>query len=276
MTSPSHIFSLATLSVPDATLSYRIAGNGTSKVLFIQGVGVAGCGWSPQLDALRSSHHVCAFDHRGVGASTGSPTTIESMADDAVRIMDALNWNDAHLVGHSMGSSVALALAMAHRKRVRSLALLCGLARGQHVIRFEPSTLWRQLSCQIGTLAMRRRAFFRLVSPRSLWDREDEIRKLEAIFGRSLTALPAVALQQVSALRNFDVYDTLHTLRDLPTLVLSATDDIVCPPADGARLASALDTPFIEVPGGHAVVVQDARRINQLLGDHLTRAMNLG
>jgi hypothetical protein len=49
------------IDVPAATISYRRAGSGPA-VLMIQGVGVIGEGWRPQIDGLADRHTTLTFD----------------------------------------------------------------------------------------------------------------------------------------------------------------------------------------------------------------------
>jgi hypothetical protein len=49
--------SVRALPIGDVALAYRSAGSGPA-VLCIQGVGVAGCGWRPQLEALAQRYRV--------------------------------------------------------------------------------------------------------------------------------------------------------------------------------------------------------------------------
>ena len=49
-------------------LAYRVEGSGPPVVL-VQGVGVAGSGWAPQVQALRQRFACLTFDNRGMGAS---------------------------------------------------------------------------------------------------------------------------------------------------------------------------------------------------------------
>ena len=99
----------------------------------VQGVGVAGCGWRPQVDALSPSFRVITFDNRGIGGSTrgSAPLTIDLMADDALAIADAESLERFHLVGHSMGGLIAQAAAIRARPRILSLTLMCTFADGR-------------------------------------------------------------------------------------------------------------------------------------------------
>lgn len=256
---------MPTVHVEGATVAYAVRGEGP-PVLLVQGTGVAGRAWAPQVDALAGAYQTCCVDNRGVGASTGVPESVEQMAADAVAVMDALGWSDAHVVGHSLGGSIAQAIALGHRDRVRSLNLMCSVPRGSRVLRFDLRALWLQIRCQLGTRAMRREAFFRLVSPRALWAQASvRIPELEDAFGRDLARPPAVTMAQLSALRRYDPGPALGELASLPCCVMAATEDPIAPPSEGRVLARALGTELIELSGSHAVVVQDAEAVNARL-----------
>lgn len=52
------------------SLHYELHGDKGEPVLLIQGVGVVGNGWKPQVDGLAASHRLLTFDNRGIGQST--------------------------------------------------------------------------------------------------------------------------------------------------------------------------------------------------------------
>lgn len=95
-------------------------------IVFVHGSGANRTVWA--LPARYFAHHgysVLAVDLPGHGRSTGEPlTSIETMADWLVSVLDAAGVEAASVVGHSMGSLVALDLAARHPDRVRSIALL--------------------------------------------------------------------------------------------------------------------------------------------------------
>ncbi len=57
------------LETAGAALHYTREGQGP-PVLLVQGVGVVGEGWRPQIDGLADRFTVVAFDNRGFGRST--------------------------------------------------------------------------------------------------------------------------------------------------------------------------------------------------------------
>ena len=111
---------------------------------------------------------------------------------------------------------------------------------------------------------MRRKAFFRLVSPSNVPATVENIEKLEHVFGRRLDALPTVTMKQVRILAGAGYVEALKDL-DVPSLVLSATEDKVAPVQQGQALAEALRARYIELGGGHAVPVQNAKGVNEVL-----------
>ena len=100
-------------------------------VVFLHGTGQDHSIWVlPTRYFARHDRNVLAVDLPGHGRSGGEPLkTIEAMADWAVRLLDAAGLSKAAIVGHSMGSLVAIAVAARHPERVRSLWMTPGRAR---------------------------------------------------------------------------------------------------------------------------------------------------
>lgn len=110
--------------LPDGT-AYR-AQSGGEPIVFVHGVGMNKDAWAPQLDAFAASHRVVAYDLLGHGGSPLPPAepTLADYAGQLRRLLDALGIDRANVVGHSMGSLVALAFATAFPDRVLRLVAL--------------------------------------------------------------------------------------------------------------------------------------------------------
>ena len=260
------------------TLAYSIAGGGPPAI-FIQGVSVHGDGWRPQVEALSQRFRCLWFDNRGIGNSSPQPRglSIGSMADDALALIDAQGWGSAHVIGHSMGGAIAQALALDHRDRVRSLALLCTFARFRDAFTATRRLLPLSLRTRIGTARMRRRAFLEMVMPPGQLrgrDRDALARELEPFFGHPLGSMPKAALQQGAATARFDSTPRLGELAGLPTLVVCAEHDPIAPPVLGRKLASGIPgASFEEIrDASHGVTIQRGDAINALLAAHFERA----
>ncbi|MBM4264673.1 MAG: alpha/beta hydrolase [Deltaproteobacteria bacterium] len=109
-------------------LYYESHGEGEPFV-FIPATGFSGEVWkSHQVPVLAKSMRVITFDPRGCGRSSRvtGVCTIDQMACDVAALLDHLGLPSAHVLGHSMGGRIALALVLNYPKKVKSLILAAG------------------------------------------------------------------------------------------------------------------------------------------------------
>lgn len=92
------------------------------------GTAAQGIGWPDELveRLLQHDYQVIRFDHRDTGWSdcvdfAAHPYTITDMAHDTVAVLDGLGITDAHVVGASLGGTIAQWLAVHRAERVRTL-----------------------------------------------------------------------------------------------------------------------------------------------------------
>jgi pimeloyl-ACP methyl ester carboxylesterase len=259
-------------------LHARLGGSGPPVVL-IQGVGLHGDGWLPQVAALEPAYTCLRVDNRGIGASLpiGAPPTVERMAEDVRALMDAAGWADAHVVGHSLGGLVGMALALASPGSVRSLALLCTGAAGRDLVALSWWSFGIGVRMKVGPRRQRRRAFLEMVLPAAHLtgaDRDAIAASLAPLFGYDLADQPVIALQQAAAARSFSAADRLHELPRVPTTVVTGSEDRVARPERGAALARALPhARHVELAGGaHGLTIHLADAVNEVLRAHLDGA----
>lgn len=259
-------------------LAYEICGEGP-PVLLIQGVGVHGGGWRPQVEALQQSHRCLSFDNRGMGRSQplGTRLSVEQMADDAQALMDAEGWESAHVIGHSLGGLIALQLALSAPARVRSLSLLCTGACGRELVQLSWWTFSVGIRTRLGTRRQRRHAFLEIAMPPSVLaevDRDSLAESLAPIYGYDLADQPWIAMKQTAATRAYDATPHLARLGGIPTLVVSAAQDRLAPPRLGRALAAGIEgARYVEFPdAAHGLTVQCAEQVNTLLLVHLMEA----
>jgi pimeloyl-ACP methyl ester carboxylesterase len=104
---------------------YESQGQGEALV-FIPATGFSADVWKPyQVPELSKSMQTIILDPRGCGRSSrvSGVCTIDQMACDMVALLDHLKLDAAHILGHSMGGRIALALAMNFPNKVKSLIL---------------------------------------------------------------------------------------------------------------------------------------------------------
>ena len=270
------------VEVDGCSIHFDVRGEG-DPVVFVQGVGLGGDGWLPQVEALRARYRCITFDHRGIGRSQPVPRTltVDRMASDTLAVMDAAGAGPVHLVGHSLGGCVALALALREPKRVRSLALLCTSARGADATRLTLPTLLLWLRTRIGSRKMRRAAFLQIVLSPDYCKGRDlalEASRLAPLFGHDLADSPPVAMKQLSALRKFNATRRLSELGGKPTLVMCGGKDLIFAPESSRALAQGIPgAEFIEYAhGSHGLTIEMASEVNQELLKHFAPAFVRG
>jgi pimeloyl-ACP methyl ester carboxylesterase len=115
-----------TVTAGGVTFAYRELGpKGGIPVVFFVHLAATLDNWDPRIvDPIAQDRHVIAFDHRGVGASTGKvPDSIEAMADDAFTFIKALGFDKIDIFSFSLGGFIAQALVVKHPELVRKLVL---------------------------------------------------------------------------------------------------------------------------------------------------------
>ena len=114
--------------LPDpVSLAHTVHGGGAgAPLVLVTGTGYPGRTWPPDLvERLTVDRAVVTFDHRGTGATPGTPDRYSTrlFAADLAALLDDLGLGPAHVLGHSMGGRVAQWLVLDRPDLVRTLAL---------------------------------------------------------------------------------------------------------------------------------------------------------
>lgn len=113
------------VNVNGLDMYYEIHGEGQPLVLLHGAFSAIGTSFRKILPGLSTSRQVIAFELQGHGhtADIDRPLTLEGMADDVAAALQVLGIQKADVLGYSMGSDVALQLAIRHPDVVRKLVL---------------------------------------------------------------------------------------------------------------------------------------------------------
>ena len=114
----------------DHTVPWRTPG---LPILFHHGIGASAALWRGWTPALVDRHPMTVFDMRGYGRShipgADSKWSLDLLVDDLFAVADAAGLARFHLVGESIGGTVALAAAIARPDRIDTLTV----SNGAHV-----------------------------------------------------------------------------------------------------------------------------------------------
>lgn len=210
-------------------------------LLLIPGLGATASVFDPIVPALAKHYRVLLYDPRGVGMSEPghAPLTMELMAEDAVAVMRQLNAPRAHVLGASMGGTVAQYVAVLAPDHVDHLVLAATSPGGQKAIPADP----RATSALMGRGGRTPEDAYRiactvLYSPQFQRAHPEFID--EQVRNRSARPVrPRIFAAQMAALAAAGaVTDRLRAIA-APCLVTHGTADVVTP-IENARLLAAL------------------------------------
>ena len=255
---------MAQLPISGTDLFYEERGQGT-PILWLQGLGADHTAWAPQLARFASRYRCLAPDNRGAGHTVpGKPFNVRTLAEDAVALLDARGSGEpAHVVGLSMGASIAQELALGWPDRVRSLTLVSAFARVEPRIR-ELLLAWRDIYPRVPAAAFQRQANAWLFS----WHFFERPGAAAAVIAYAERQSPPSDwfVAQIDASMAHDATDRLPSLA-LPTLVVAGAEDALTPPRLGRELAALIPgARFLEIAeAGHSVNLEQQRPFNEAL-----------
>ncbi len=252
------------------TIHYNLYNpDGDAPVLLLHGLGATAESWGLQIPALtEAGFYVIAPDARGFGGSSfpGRRTTIQQMAGDMADLLYHLNIERAHVVGISMGGTLALQLAIDHPQMVEKLVLTNTFAK----LHPEKPGVWLYFFMRfilVHTLGMPVQA--KAVS-NNLFPRPDQEFLRDELYRQILQADPQGYRAAMRALAAFDVVQKLDTIH-CPTLVITSQQDTTVPPRNQHQLVEhILNSQQVTIPdAGHAVTAERPEVFNKVLLDFL-------
>ena len=243
---------------PTATrLHVQRQGSG-EPLLWITGFAISSEIFSPVIDSYAAEFDCVRYDNRGAGRSPAPwrITSIPELAGDAVRLMDALGIDSAHVYGLSMGGMVAQEVAIRFPDRVRGLVLGCTTHGGPRAVLPSP-----RVAAALTARGAPAEVRAHLVG-RALFS-EDFRRREPGLVRRYLGLLNAHRTSARGALSHLAA-STYHDTRarlgriSAPTLVLHGDHDVLTPPANARLLAGLIpDATLGLVRGaGHAYLLE--------------------
>jgi pimeloyl-ACP methyl ester carboxylesterase len=264
-------FPVLTADINGITIAYQDIGSGSPLVL-INGFASPMDTWNPPvLEALARHFRVIVFDNRGCGYSsaTDESFTITLFARDTSCLMDTLGISRAHVLGLSMGASIAQELVLKKPDVVDRLILVAGTCGGDKAERMQKET-WETLADKSGSPLDLANRMFSVLFPKDWLAMHDPWQYCPEVHE---TTSEESAARQAEAFTGWPgSFSRLDQIR-APTLVLTGADDVVIPPENSRILASRIPgARLIEVPGaGHGLQYQCPERFAHVITGFLQK-----
>jgi pimeloyl-ACP methyl ester carboxylesterase len=263
---------LRSISAGGHILSWREAGDGLPVVL-LHGVGSGSASWEGQLDGLGADYRVIAWDAPGYGGSDalgGETPVVADYARSLADLLDALDLDRVHLVGHSLGALIAAAFAARRADRLMTLTLAdptAGYAAAGDDLRVGRLEARIRAIEELGPAGMAERRSRDVLSPNAS---EAAVAKVREVMSR---LRPEGYKQAARMMHSTDIYGDAGAV-SVPALVMCGSADRVTPEELARSIAAVIPgAEYQTLDGlGHASYVENPELFNALLrtflGDH--------
>lgn len=249
-------------------IAYDEAGSGDA-LLFIHGWPHDRTLWSAQLSGLPTFARCIAPDLRGFGDSLiAPPWTIDQFADDLDALLQSLGVRQAVICGLSMGGYVALSMLRRHRARVRALILTSTRATADTDEAREKRMRLIEFVGANGVDALAGRQLKAMVGETTFTSRPDVLESLRTMMARAPRDGVVGGLHAMAA--RSDSTGLLAGI-DVPTLVVSGSEDTFTPPDEMRALAGQIPNSRFEgiASAGHACPYERPAAFNHVVAEFL-------
>lgn len=239
------------VTVHGLQVHYKLRGEGTPALVLLHGFGASTFSFEAVMPSLAELGTTLAFDRPAFGLTERpvsdewdgqNPYTIEAQSELMVALMDRIGLEEAVLVGHSAGGSVAVLAALRHPERVEALVLvgaaiyeggtpgwLGPLLRTPQMRRLGP-LIARRLGRTGGELLGSAWYDPAAISTATVEGYEKPLR---------VQNWDKALWEHVMASRPLELENRLREVR-VPVLVITGDSDRIVPPEQSARLAAEL------------------------------------
>jgi 3-oxoadipate enol-lactonase len=230
-------------------IHYTLDGPADAPVVMMShSLAASGRMWDAQMPALRD-YRVLRFDTRGHGQSSvpGGPYDLDTLADDAYGLLDALDIGQVLFVGLSMGGMIGQVLALKHPDRL-ACAVLCDTSSHMPA---EARPAWMERIALVereGMEAVVEGTIDRWFNPGFVNAHPEAVEPVRAM----IRATPAAGYAGcIHAISRIDVTEKLRSV-SVPVQVICGEDDPSTPVAASEAIHAA-------IPGSELVLIPDAR-----------------
>ena len=225
--------------------------------------------WEPQLAALSRSFRVITYDQRGHGESPvpPGPYAISQLGEDVIALIDHLGIERASYVGLSIGGMAGIWLGANAPSRLHRLVLMCTSAHAP------PASRWRERVAAVrdagNTAVIADAVVERWFTPAWSAAHPDRVAAHRAMIAATD---PGGYSACCEAIAEMDLRDTLPSV-SVPTLVISAAQDLALPPEHQRLIADSIPGARFEsiTDAAHIASAEQPDAVNRLIEEHLSR-----
>ena len=266
-------------------ICYKIQGEG-EPVFLIHGFGIKKEFWIAQIKELSTKFCVIYFDLRGTGKSDrlDEPISMKTYVDDLKGLLNFLDIEKAHFIGHSFGSMILLNFVLKYPDCINKLVLMSALPSWSKVpggieiwkknqIELYESALKNPVEAFYSKMKLRfTRRFLKIME-------EDPKNRLHGIFsaedliqmGKIDPMKPQDIIYMADVMGAHDTLDRLHEIKS-ETLIMCGEKDKFTPKAIAIQMKEIISKCSLKLfSGSHWFPLENAPEVNQTIMEFLEK-----
>lgn len=261
------------MNVNGVNYYYEVSGNGAETIVFSHGFLWSGRMYAQQVEFFKENYRVITYDHRGQGRTevTRDGYDMDTLAEDTVALIRALDAIPCHFVGLSMGSYIGMRIASRYSDLLKSLTLI--------ETRADAETFWGRVKYSMLGLIAR---YIRIKAVAH--------GGMQAMFGKTFMNNPQRAFEReywqnqivqnnpvgmyralLGVIKRKSVQSELKNIK-IPTLIMVGDEDTETVPAKAQQIHKAIPQSKLVIlrKAGHTSTVEQPEQVNEALRDFLS------
>ncbi|RFF27261.1 MULTISPECIES: alpha/beta fold hydrolase [unclassified Wenzhouxiangella] len=259
---------MAKHALNNASLNVVESGTGDETLVLLHGLLFSHRMFDAQVAALQSRFRCVRMDFRGQGDSevTRSGYDLDTLADDAIALIESLDCGPVNLLGFSMGGMVAQRVALKRPDLLRSLVLMNTSAEPEPISKRPRFALLNLVARFIGLKKVAPKILPILFSERFIEDPaylEERERWLAMVTANDRIGVSRAVHGVVS---RKSILERIHQIQ-LPTLIIAADQDRATPPARARNMQERIDGSKLVMieDSGHMTTAEKPDEVNRVL-----------
>ena len=254
-------------------LFYIKEGEGKEVIVFSHGLLWSHKMFMEQVEFLKKSYTVIAYDHRGQGQSevNASPIDMDILTEDVLELIDKLAGQPVHFAGLSMGGFVGMRLAARYPEKVKSLILLETSANSEPVENFPKYKFLNGIVKLFGVVPIVASKVMPIMFAQS-WLENPKNKDSYKKWMKELQSNKKSITKSVEAvIYRKGVEEEIRNIK-CPTMIVVGDEDVATKPEKAKFIQMAIPNATLHmVPGaGHSSCIEKPDEINRLIGDWLS------
>jgi pimeloyl-ACP methyl ester carboxylesterase len=232
--------------------AHIVRGSGPGILLAHGGGGGIAGNYGPILDDLATTHTVVGPDYPGSGDTPRSPEplVLDEVADTLVRTAVDAGIDRFTVLGYSLGTAVAVRIAVRHPDRVTGLVLTAGFTYPDNRMRLA-AQIWRDLLAAGDRTLLAR--YLTFVGTGATHLNALSPAEVEAGVAALADFIPAGSPEHVDLVAGVDTRADLPKIA-VPTLVVATAEDGLATPEHSRQLAAGIaGAELVEIAAGHGI-----------------------